>query len=56
MNQVTLRPKEMIHMFVSTFWAVWLSQTLKICGISLNKPENENEKNESIGRNKSFWR
>ena len=52
MNQVTLLPKDMIHMFVtygdlvSTFWGVWVSQTLQICDSDLNKPENENEKNE----------
>ena len=50
MNQVTLLPKDMIHMFVtygdlvSTFWGVWVSQTLQICGSGLNRLENENEK------------
>ena len=53
MNQVTLRPKEMNHMFfplgdlVSTFWWVWMNQTLQICGSDLNKPENENEQIET---------
>ena len=42
----------MINMFinygdlVSTFWGVWVCQTLQICDSGLNKPENENEKNE----------
>ena len=45
MNQVTLHPKEMILMFVtygdlvSTFWGVWVSQTLQICGSGFNSPE-----------------
>ena len=51
-NQVTLRPKEIIHMLifqgdlVSTICWVWVSQTLKIWGSGLNRPKNENEKNE----------
>ena len=29
---------------VSTFWGVWVSQTLQICDSGLNKPDNENKK------------
>ena len=49
-NQVTLRPKETIDMFVtlsdlvSTFWEIWVSQTLQICGSSLNRLKKENKK------------
>ena len=51
-NQVTLRPKETIDMFVtlsdlvSTFWEIWVSQTLQICGSSLNRLKKDNKKNE----------
>ena len=53
MSQVISRPKEMIHMFdtygdlVSTFSGVWISQILQICSSGLNRPENENERNET---------
>ena len=30
----------------STFWVVWMSQTLQIGDSGLNKPEKDNEKNE----------
>ena len=64
MNQVTLRPKEIIHVFfykgdlVTTFCWFWMSQTLLICSSGLNRLKNENGKNkrktESRRRNKIF--
>ena len=70
-NQVTLRLKYMIHMFVtkgdlvSIFWGVWVSQTPQMCSSSLNWPKNEKEKKwkkdrkqreRQRERNKIFWR
>ena len=47
-----LTSKEVLHMFitwgdlVSTLWNVWVSQTQQVCSSGLNRPKNENEKNE----------
>ena len=49
-NLVTLRPKDMIQMFVtygelvSIFWGVWVSRTLQICSSGLNRPKKTERK------------
>ena len=52
-NQVTLHPKQIIHIFVSlsdfasSFLWVWVNQTLQICSSGFNKLKIENEKNKT---------
>ena len=52
-NQVTLHPKEIIHIFVSlsdlpsSFLWVWVNQTLQIRSSGFNKLKIENEKNKT---------